>query len=134
MMQRKPRRFKRRSNRGHHLSRNDGMQNRLRPNHFSNGQAINNFRMIQSPEKLYEKYTALAKEALSSGDKTLSENYLQHADHFMRIIDEKNKNRNINKLNFANKQETDNKQETENKNVSENIEDKKTEIYKNNKV
>ena len=37
--------------------------------------------------------TSLAKEAMSSGDKTLSENYLQHADHFMRIIDEKNKNK-----------------------------------------
>ena len=36
----------------------------------------------QSPEKLFEKYNALAKEALSSGDKILSENYLQHADHF----------------------------------------------------
>ena len=97
MMQRKPRRFKRRSNRGHHLSRNDGMQNRLRPNHFSNGQAINNFRMIQSPEKLYEKYTALAKEALSSGDRVLSENYYQHADHFSRIVSEKNLEKNFKK-------------------------------------
>ena len=42
----------------------------------------------QSAEKLFEKYNTLAKEALSSGDKTLSENYFQHADHFMRIIDE----------------------------------------------
>ena len=128
MMQRKPRRFKRRSNRGHLSHSNEGMHNRLRSNLFSNGRAINNFRMIQSPEKLYEKYTALAKEAMSSGDKTLSENYLQHADHFMRIIDEKNKNRNINKLNFVDKKGTDNK------NTSENTEDKKTEIYKNNKV
>ena len=30
---------------------------------------------------------------MSSGDKTLSENYFQHADHFMRVIDDKNKNR-----------------------------------------
>ena len=36
---------------------------------------------------------ALAKEALSSGDKTLSENYFQHADHFIRVVDDKNKNR-----------------------------------------
>ena len=47
----------------------------------------------EEAEKLFEKYTSLAKEAMSSGDKTLSENYLQHADHFMRIIDEKNKNK-----------------------------------------
>ena len=35
--------------------------------------------------KLIEKYTELAKEALSNGDKILSENYYQHADHFTRI-------------------------------------------------
>ena len=35
--------------------------------------------------KLIEKYTELAKEALSNGDKILSENYNQHADHFIRI-------------------------------------------------
>ena len=36
--------------------------------------------------KLIEKYNDLAREALSNGDKILSENYLQHADHFSRII------------------------------------------------
>jgi len=35
--------------------------------------------------KLIEKYTILAKEALSSGDKIMSENYFQHADHFSRV-------------------------------------------------
>ena len=40
-------------------------------------------------EKLLEKYNNLAKEALSSGDKILSENYFQHADHLARIIGEK---------------------------------------------
>ena len=39
--------------------------------------------------KLIEKYNNLAREALSSGDKILSENYLQHADHFTRILNEK---------------------------------------------
>ena len=38
--------------------------------------------------KLIEKYNNLAREALSSGDKILSENYFQHADHFMRIQNE----------------------------------------------
>ena len=38
--------------------------------------------------KLIEKYNNLAREALSSGDKILSENYFQHADHFMRILNE----------------------------------------------
>ena len=39
--------------------------------------------------KLIEKYNDLAREALSNGDKILSENYLQHADHFMRILNER---------------------------------------------
>ena len=39
--------------------------------------------------KLIEKYNELAREALSNGDKILSENYLQHADHFTRILKEK---------------------------------------------
>ena len=39
--------------------------------------------------KLIEKYNNLAREALSSGDKILSENYLQHADHFTRVLNEK---------------------------------------------
>ena len=38
--------------------------------------------------KLIEKYSNLAREALSSGDKILSENYFQHADHFTRILNE----------------------------------------------
>ena len=39
--------------------------------------------------KLIEKYNDLAREALSKGDKILSENYFQHADHFTRILAEK---------------------------------------------
>ena len=38
--------------------------------------------------KLIEKYNNLAREALSSGDKILSENYFQHADHFTRVLSE----------------------------------------------
>ena len=38
--------------------------------------------------KLIEKYNNLAREALSVGDKILSENYFQHADHFTRILSE----------------------------------------------
>ena len=39
--------------------------------------------------KLIEKYNDLAREASSNGDKILSENYLQHEDHFTRILNEK---------------------------------------------
>ena len=38
--------------------------------------------------KLIEKYNDLAREASSNGDKILSENYYQHADHFTRILNE----------------------------------------------
>ena len=41
--------------------------------------------------KLIEKYNDLAREALSNGDKILSENYLQHADHFTRVLNEREK-------------------------------------------
>tara|TARA_B100000131_G_scaffold319778_1_gene366370 strand:- start:515 stop:880 length:366 start_codon:yes stop_codon:yes gene_type:complete len=40
----------------------------------------------QNASKLVDKYKDLAREALSHGDKILSENYLQHADHFVRIL------------------------------------------------
>ena len=40
----------------------------------------------QNAAKLIEKYNDLAREALSNGDKILSENYLQHAEHFSRIL------------------------------------------------
>ena len=40
----------------------------------------------QNASKLIDKYNDLAREALSNGDKILSENYLQHADHFARIL------------------------------------------------
>ena len=40
----------------------------------------------QNAGKLIDKYTDLAREALSNGDKILSENYLQHAEHFSRIL------------------------------------------------
>ena len=46
----------------------------------------------QNANKLIEKYSDLAREALSNGDKILSENYFQHADHFLRILNDKDKN------------------------------------------
>ena len=96
MFQRRPRRFGHRSNgRGHqrHRHANGDGQIRITPNAFSNNERRNNFRSTQSAEKLLEKYNTLAKEALSSGDRILSENYFQHAEHFSRIIDGKNQNR-----------------------------------------
>ena len=93
MYQRRPRRFRRRTNsRNKNLHDGSNVQ-RLRTNPFNNGQSRNKFGNSLSAEKLFEKYSTLAKEAMSSGDKTLSENYYQHADHFIRIIEDRNKNR-----------------------------------------
>ena len=41
-------------------------------------------------EKLLEKYNGLAKEASISGDRILSESYYQHADHFLRVVENQN--------------------------------------------
>ena len=64
-------------------------------NKFNNSFANNDNFQRKSPgrnnhnaPKLIEKYNNLAREALSSGDKILSENYFQHADHFTRILSE----------------------------------------------
>ena len=57
--------------------------------------------------KLIEKYNNLAREALSSGDKILSENYFQHADHFTRILKEQD----IKKKNNLSNNESESSQE-----------------------
>ena len=65
-----------------------------RPKYGSNFSNNENFqrkapgRNNHNAPKLIEKYNNLAREALSSGDKILSENYFQHADHFTRILNE----------------------------------------------
>ena len=48
--------------------------------------------------KLIEKYSSLAREALSNGDKILSENYFQHAEHFIRVLGEKENLNNKNQI------------------------------------
>ena len=73
--------------------------------------------------KLIEKYNDLAREASSNGDKILSENYLQHADHFTRVLNEKE---NIKRERFS-----DNKSQ-ENNNFSEVTKKTVDEISENN--
>ena len=120
MYQNRPRRFRRHSNgRNHQLRDNGDTQTGLRSNSFSNSQTRNHFRTPQSAEKLFEKYNTLAKEALTSGDKTLSENYFQHADHFMRIIENKNINQKQNKVQVDNKLAVSDKHLVENSDVNQ---------------
>jgi len=79
--------------------------------------------------KLIEKYTDLAREASSNGDKILSENYLQHADHFTRILNDRE---NLKKVKFSennSNNNSDNEKPSANENQSENglVEDSKKE-------
>jgi len=120
MFQRNRRGFRHRSNGRSRSSQENGyMQARSRSNSFSNNQTRNNFRPTQSAEKLLEKYNSLAKEAMSLGDKTLCENYLQHADHFMRVIEDKSKNKDQSKANVINKSTVDDKRPSENSEIKQ---------------
>tara|TARA_B000000441_G_C21467181_1_gene190761 strand:- start:63 stop:431 length:369 start_codon:yes stop_codon:yes gene_type:complete len=69
----------------------------------------NQWKNNQNASKLIEKYTSLAREALSNGDKILSESYFQHADHFVRILSQKE----IIKDNASNEKEKIQKEELE---------------------
>ena len=88
----------------HKRNRNRGSNDRIfkRANDISrlnsdygnreNGFRRKNNRNNGNVEKLISKYNELAREALSNGDKILSENYYQYADHFLRIsIEQKEK-------------------------------------------
>ena len=120
MFQRKPRRFRRHSNNNNQMLRGgSNMQTKQRFHTFSNDHNRNNFRTSLSAEKLLEKYISLSKEATSSGDKTLSENYLQHADHFMRVIEDKNRIRNQNRVNIADKPIENNKNSSVDNTISQ---------------
>ena len=68
----------------------------------------------QNASKLIDKYNDLAREALSNGDKILSENYLQHAEHFARILRSRELAKDLN----SNSSETV-KKTSENKNFTE---------------
>ena len=65
--------------------------------------------------KLIEKYNNLAREALSGGDKILSENYFQHADHFTRILSEQE---NFKRIKFSENNSDVNKKNKENEKVN----------------
>tara|TARA_B100002019_G_C21141430_1_gene533465 strand:+ start:46 stop:456 length:411 start_codon:yes stop_codon:yes gene_type:complete len=75
--------------------------------------------------KLIEKYSNLAREALSSGDKILSENYFQHADHFTRILNEQE---NFKKLKYSDNITTKSDQSSDNKKEVNSFSEKDKEI------
>lgn len=115
----KPRRYKFRSN-DKDFRRNDSQDLRISGiNSDSNNFQRRSFsRNGLKVEKLLEKYNNLAKEALSNGDKILSESYYQHADHFLRVIENRNSIQNNSKPHLDNspiKENSDDKIILENK-------------------
>ena len=76
-------------NNDRHFKRNDDVA-KFNSNFSPNSNFIRKVpgRNNHNAPKLIEKYNDLAREALSNGDKILSENYLQHVDHFTRILAE----------------------------------------------
>jgi hypothetical protein len=106
------------NNRRNNFRRNDRSfkSNGDRPKFGSNFSNKDNFqrrvpgRNNHNASKLIEKYNDLARESLSSGDKILSENYFQHADHFTRILNEQESYR---KSKFSNESSEVNKSDQE---------------------
>ena len=81
---------------------------------FNRNGSMNN---IHNVEKTMQKYQQLAKDAQSNGDPVLAQNYLQHADHYLRRYNELNERReNISDKTITNDKST----------VKEDLEEKKT--------
>ena len=99
--------FRNNNNRRNNFRRNDrnfknnGERSKFGSN-FSNNESFQRKipgRNNHNASKLIEKYNNLAREALSAGDKILSENYFQHADHFTRILNDQDAQRKLNSIN-----------------------------------
>ena len=83
--------------------RRSGTQNSNNSNNFGNNGNSNfsrngSMNNIHSVEKTMQKFQQLAKDAQSNGDPVLAQNYLQHADHFVRIMSERQKEKNTNSI------------------------------------
>ena len=126
--------FRNTNNRRKNFRRNDRhfKSNVIDKNKFGSNFSNNDNFQRKSPSrnnhnasKLFEKYNNLAREALSSGDKILSENYFQHADHFKRIL---NDQENTKKIRLNNISDIENKKDevTEDKEKKEKLVTEKT--------
>ena len=122
-------RFKSNSDRGFRKRNGNGQKINGEFNNNLDFRRRNPGRNNQNASKLIEKYNDLAREAISNGDKILSENYLQHAEHFSRIITLQEISKEINisspksdQSNKENHKETD-EVDQKNKSVDLNIND-----------
>ena len=101
--------YRRRSSNG--LQNNGGHYPNNVGNNFNRNGSMNN---PFSVEKAIQKFQQLAKDAQSSGDPVLVENYLQHADHYSRRLNELNEK---NKIDSTRENNVENKKNTELKNI-----------------
>ena len=105
-------------------------------NNFSNSDTFQrkiSGRNNHNASKLIEKYNNLAREALSTGDKILSENYFQHADHFTRVLSEREIQKKLfdNKSTKEDEKNSQTKNDKENENLSQNKELDNTKVERN---
>ena len=81
--QQQNRRMRGRNNNNSNNNQNRKGPNPLTRNYESNGPDV---KIRGSAQQIAEKYTTLARDAHSAGDRVMAENYLQHAEHYNRII------------------------------------------------
>ena len=122
-------RFKSNSERNFRKRSINGHKNHNDFNTNSDFKHKNPGRNNQNAAKLVDKYNNLAREALSTGDKILSENYLQHADHFARILS-------LQEINKENQDEKNNiiEQNFKIKQKDSQFDEKQKEINSDNKI
>ena len=75
---------------------NNHFNKRGRNNHQRRRQGVNPNRALDSngpdvrirgtAQQIYDKYLTLARDATSGGDRVKAENYLQHAEHYFRVL------------------------------------------------
>lgn len=85
----RPQQNRRMRGRGNSNNNNSGNNNnRKGPNPLTRSYESNgpDVKIRGTAQQIAEKYTTLARDAQSSGDRVMAENYLQHAEHYNRII------------------------------------------------
>tara|TARA_Y100000590_G_C15463190_1_gene917261 strand:- start:474 stop:869 length:396 start_codon:yes stop_codon:yes gene_type:complete len=111
-----------RSNGDRHFRKRNGESKKFNSDYSShiNFQRKSPGRNNHNASKLVEKYNDLAREALSKGDKILSENYFQHADHFSRILSQRESYKTLkDKENYSNDKISENVELSSDKEESE---------------
>ena len=131
--------FRNNNSRRNNFRRNDRnyKNNNVDRSKFGSGFTNNDNFQRKSPgrnnhnaSKLIEKYNNLAREALSIGDKIMSENYFQHADHFSRVLTDQELHKKNKNLESFNNKSTQDIKETQKENILDNQEKKDISLKK----